>query len=161
MRAVVQRVSDASVTYQQYSAPQRKASIEESLCGSISRGIIVYLGIGIDDTAQDSDYLADKIAHLRIFMDSQEKMNLSILDLELGALVVSQFTLFADARKGRRPSYSQAAGPKLAEQLYQHFCHALRSLGVPTQTGKFQEIMHVRYTNDGPVTILLDSKKLF
>jgi len=162
MRAVVQRVSDASVTYCRGGQESDQRPLpEESLCGSIARGIIAYIGIGTDDTEQDAVYLADKVAHLRIFMDAQEKMNLSVLDLGLEALVVSQFTLYADARKGRRPSYSLAAEPRLADALYQRFCEELTKLGVHVQTGKFQEIMRVRYTNEGPVTILLDSKKLF
>ncbi len=161
MRAVVQRVSDASVTYYREIGSDQHQCSEESLCGSIPRGIIVYIGIAVDDTEQDAVYLAEKISRLRIFMDAQEKMNLSVLDLGLEALVVSQFTLHADARKGRRPSYSQAAAPRLAEALYQRFCEELRAHGVRVQTGKFQEIMRVRYTNEGPVTILLDSKKVF
>ncbi len=162
MRAVVQRVSDASVTYYRGGKESDLRLLpEESLCGSIARGIIIYIGIGADDTEKDAVYLADKIAHLRIFMDTQEKMNLSVLDLGLEALVVSQFTLHADARKGRRPSYSMAAEPRFADTLYQRFCEELRGLGLHVQTGKFQEVMRVRYTNEGPVTILLDSKKLF
>ncbi len=160
MRAVVQRVSDASVVYC-HKRMHQNMCVEELLSGSIAQGILVYIGVGTDDTEQDAIFLADKIAHLRIFMDAQEKMNLSILDLGLEALVVSQFTLYADARKGRRPSYSGAAEPKMAEYLYRRFCEALQNLGVKVQTGKFQEIMRVRYTNEGPVTILLDSKKAF
>lgn len=163
MRAVVQRVSDASITFMRRvsSLELDSETVEESICGSIARGVIVYVGVGADDCGQDAVYLADKIAHLRIFMDADEKMNLSILDLGFEALVVSQFTLHADARKGRRPSYSQAAEPRMAEELYDRLCGELRALGVPVQTGKFQEIMRVRSTNEGPVTILLDSKKTF
>ncbi|MDH7484254.1 MAG: D-aminoacyl-tRNA deacylase [Spirochaetales bacterium] len=153
MRAVVQRVSNASVTFLQGST--------EVLAGSISQGIIVYLGVAANDTEQDASYLAEKVAYLRIFMDDQEKMNLSIQDLGYDALVVSQFTLLADARKGRRPSYSSAADPAMAQRLYEFFCNELRKLGVHVQTGRFQEIMRVSYINEGPVTILLDSGKLF
>lgn len=160
MRAVIQRVSEASVTYF-VSRDQNGLQKSERLCGGISEGILVYLGISVDDSEEDAEYLAEKIAHLRIFMDSDEKMNLSILDLGYDALVVSQFTLLADARKGRRPSYSQAAEPSRAKVLYELFCDRLRAQGVDVQKGKFQEIMRVRYTNEGPVTILLDSKKTF
>jgi D-tyrosyl-tRNA(Tyr) deacylase len=160
MRAVVQRVSEASVTYMDTAHPGSPGK-EERLCGSIARGILAYIGIGAGDTEEDAEYLADKIAHLRIFMDEGEKMNLSVLDLGYEALVVSQFTLLADARKGRRPSYSQAAEPSRAKALYEFFCEKLREQGVPVQTGKFQEIMRVRYINEGPVTILLDSEKAF
>jgi len=153
MRAVIQRVSEAFVTY--------KNTKEDKFCGRITKGILIYLGIAADDTDGDAEYLADKIAHLRIFMDSNEKMNLSILDLGYEALVISQFTLHADARKGRRPSYSQAAGPEKALILYDLFCTKLMEQGVFVQTGKFQEIMRVHSINDGPITILLDSKKAF
>lgn len=129
--------------------------------GSIDRGILVYLGVGRDDTVADADYLADKIANLRIFMDAEEKMNLSVLDLGYDALVVSQFTLYADARKGRRPSYSEAADNETALRLYQYFCSALAQKGLRVATGKFREIMRVSYVNEGPITILLDSRKAF
>ena len=161
MRAVVQRVSDASVTYIEVSRRYGVFSKEEQLCGRIARGILVYIGIGEDDTEKDAEYLADKVANLRIFMDEQDKMNLSVLDLGYEALVLSQFTLLADARKGRRPSYSQAAEPAHAKALYDFFCEKLRGFGVHVQTGKFQSVMRVRYINEGPVTILLDSKKAF
>ena len=152
MRAVVQRVSEASVTM------QLENSSEERLCGRISNGILVYVGVGIDDTDEEASYLAEKIAHLRIFMDQQQKMNLSVLDLGYEALVISQFTLYADARKGRRPSYSQAAEPARARHLYELFCKKLRDQGLHVQTGMFQETMRLRSTNEGPVTILLDTK---
>lgn len=155
MRAVVQRVSEASVTM------QLEDNSGERLCGRISKGLLVYVGVGVDDTDADASYLAEKVAHLRIFMDQQQKMNLSVLDLGYEVLVVSQFTLYADSRKGRRPSYSQAAEPARARSLYELFCEKLRDLGVHIQTGLFQEIMRVSYINEGPVTILLDSKKLF
>ncbi len=153
MRAVVQRVSDASVSIQ-----DGDSSI---ITGSIPNGLLVYLGVGKHDTEKDAEYLADKIANLRIFMDVDEKMNLSLLDMGMPALVVSQFTLFADARKGRRPSWSNAADNDTAFTLYQRFCDELGKKGVPVQTGKFREIMKVRYTNEGPITILLDSEKTF
>jgi len=153
MRAVIQRVSEASVTY--------RTSREEKFCVSITKGILIYLGIASDDSDDDAEYLADKIAHLRIFMDSNDKMNLSILDLGYEALVISQFTLHADVRKGRRPSYSKAAGSEKALMLFDLFCTKLLENGVHIQTGKFQEIMRIHSINDGPVTILLDSKKAF
>jgi len=153
MRAVVQRVSSASVTIGSEGS--------EAETGRIDRGILVYLGVGRGDTILDADYLADKIANLRIFMDAEEKMNLSVLDLGYDALVVSQFTLYADARKGRRPSYSEAADNETALSLYQSFCEALASKRLRVATGKFREIMRVAYVNEGPVTILLDSRKAF
>jgi D-tyrosyl-tRNA(Tyr) deacylase len=162
MRAVVQRVSEASITYKISDSLQHNG-VEgaEQFCGGISDGLLVYIGVGVDDSEGDAEYLADKIAHLRIFMDDCEKMNLSILDLGHEALIVSQFTLLADARKGRRPSYSQAAEPSRARALYEFFCEEMRGQGVHVQMGKFQEIMRIRYINEGPVTILLDSKKAF
>jgi len=153
MRAVVQRVSSASVTIGDEGS--------ETQTGKIDRGILVYLGVGRGDTIADAEYLADKIANLRIFMDTEEKMNLSVLDLGYDALVVSQFTLYADARKGRRPSYSEAADNETAINLYQSFCVALASKGLRVATGKFREIMRVSYVNEGPITILLDSRKTF
>jgi len=153
MRAVVQRVSSAEVSI--------VASGTETISGQIGDGVVVYLGVGKDDAPSDAAYLADKIANLRIFMDSDEKMNLSLKDLGFSALVVSQFTLYADARKGRRPSYSDAAGNDAAMSLYVAFCRELSVCGIHVQTGKFREIMRVRQVNEGPVTILLDSKKAF
>ncbi len=153
MRAVVQRVSSASVTIESEGG--------RVTTGSIGEGLIVYLGVGRNDADVDAEYLADKIANLRIFMDSEEKMNLSLLDLGYGALVVSQFTLYADARKGRRPSYSDAAGNEDALRLYRRFCAALAAKGVPVETGRFREIMRIECVNEGPITILLDSKKEF
>ncbi|WP_304222741.1 D-aminoacyl-tRNA deacylase [Gracilinema caldarium] len=149
MRAVVQRVSDASV------------SVDEKTVGAISMGLLVYLGVAAQDTEQDADYLAEKVANLRIFTDEQDKMNRSVQDVGGEILVVSQFTLLADARKGRRPSYSDAAEPEKANQLYLYFVKNLRSRGFTVATGMFQASMQVRYTNEGPVTILLDSTKLF
>lgn len=153
MRAVVQRVSDATVTIHEGDST--------IITGSISEGLLVYLGVGKNDTEKDAEYLADKIANLRVFMDNDEKMNLSLLDMGMPALVVSQFTLFADARKGRRPSWSNAADNETALRLYLRFCAELEKKGVVVQTGKFKEIMKVRYTNEGPITILLDSEKAF
>jgi len=129
--------------------------------GSIEQGLLVYVGVGLGDTKVDADYLADKVANLRIFMDGNQKMNLSLLDKGYAALVVSQFTLYADARKGRRPSYSEAAGNEIAVEFYEAFCAALAATGVHVETGRFREIMRVAYVNEGPITILLDSRKAF
>ncbi len=149
MRAVVQRVSDGRVT------------VGGELVGQVAQGLLVYLGVATGDTEQDAAYLADKIAGLRIFMDAEEKMNLSVQDVGGGALVISQFTLLADARKGRRPSYSDAAAPAQAEELYRRFMDGLQTQGVPVEAGVFQTVMRVSCTNEGPVTILLDSRKTF
>jgi len=153
MRAVVQRVSAARVTI--------GAGDSEETTGRIDRGLVVYLAVGKGDGESDGEYLADKIANLRIFMDESEKMNLSLLDLGYGALVISQFTLYADARRGRRPSYSEAAGNDEASRLYEFFCVSLASKGIRVETGRFREIMRISCVNEGPVTILLDSKKAF
>jgi len=153
MRAVVQRVSAARVTI--------GAGDSEETTGRIDRGLVVYLAVGKGDGESDGEYLADKIANLRIFMDESEKMNLSLLDLGYGALVISQFTLYADARRGRRPSYSEAAGNDEASRLYEFFCVSLASKGIRVETGRFGEIMRISCVNEGPVTILLDSKKAF
>ncbi|HWR11646.1 MAG TPA: D-aminoacyl-tRNA deacylase [Rectinemataceae bacterium] len=153
MRAVAQRVSSASVTI---GRPDATVTT-----GAIDVGLLIYLGVGAGDADADAEYLADKVANLRIFMDDGEKMNLSLLDLGYGALVVSQFTLYADARKGRRPSYSDAAGNEEAARLYEYFCRSLASKGIHVETGRFREVMRVSYVNEGPVTILLDSRKLF
>jgi len=149
MRAVVQRARDAQV------------SVDGEVVGSLDWGILVYIGVAVGDQRADAEYVAEKVAGLRIFMDGDEKMNLSVRDVHGGALVISQFTLLADARKGRRPSYSNAAEPELADELYRYFVDCLRKLGVPTETGTFRASMRVSYTNEGPITILLDSKKLF
>jgi D-aminoacyl-tRNA deacylase len=148
MRAVVQRVTEASVT------------VGGELSGRAERGILVYLGVELGDTRDDAAYLAEKAANLRIFRDSEGKMNRSVVDEGGSALVISQFTLLADARKGRRPSYSDAAPPGLAKPLYEAFVELLRGY-LPVETGVFQAEMRVRSTNEGPVTILLDSKKMF
>jgi len=149
MRAVVQRVSEAS------------ASVETEEVGRIDQGILVLLGVGQDDGPGDAIYMAEKVIHLRIFADEQGKMNRSLLDVGGGLLAVSQFTLWGDCRKGRRPSFIAAAEPSKAEELYEAFVRHARSLGVTVATGRFQEMMEVSLVNDGPVTLLLDSKKAF
>ncbi|MBI4855067.1 MAG: D-tyrosyl-tRNA(Tyr) deacylase [Acidobacteria bacterium] len=149
MRAVVQRVSRAQVT------------VDKELVGSIGLGLLVFLGINQNDKQKDADYLLEKIINLRIFPSKDGKMNLSLLDLDRELLVVSQFTLFGDCRRGRRPSYSYAANPTLAEELYNYFISRAIEEKIKTQTGKFQAMMDVELVNDGPVTILLDSYKLF
>lgn len=149
MRAVVQRVSAASV------------AVLGRVVGSAERGVLVYLGVARGDEGEDADYLADKVAGLRIFEDGEGKMNLSVAEIGGQALVISQFTLMADARKGRRPSYSDAAEPETAKLLYERFAEALAAAGVPTAKGVFQASMRVAYVNEGPVTVLLDSRKQF
>ena len=149
MRAIVQRVKSANV------------QIDGQLVAEIESGLLIYLGISIDDQQSDIDYLIRKIANLRIFRDDDLRMNKSLLDVGGQALVVSQFTLYGDCRKGRRPNFSQAAKPEKAHQLYQVFVNQLLQLGVDVKTGVFQATMEVELTNDGPITILLDSKKLF
>lgn len=149
MRAVVQRVKQASVT------------IDDVIVGNISQGVMVLLGVGKEDTVQDATYLAEKIAGLRIFTDAEDKMNLSVLDIGGQALVVSQFTLYADCRKGKRPGFSDAALPETAIPLYEQFIAELKRLGLSVATGQFGADMLVSLDNDGPVTILLDSRKTF
>src|SRR3981189_1826128 len=149
MRAVVQRVSRARVT------------VESRVTGEVGTGLMVLLGVGRDDTAQTAATMAEKVANLRIFEDNQGKMNRSLLDVQGGALVVSQFTLYGDARGQRRPSFISAAPPEQAKALYEEFCEALRNLGVSVATGIFQAMMSVELVNEGPVTILLDSEKTF
>ncbi len=150
MRAVVQRVLKASV------------AIENGRqTGRIDQGLLVFLGVGREDHMDDVRYLADKIVHLRIFSDAQEKMNRSVLDIGGGILVVSQFTLWGDCRKGRRPSYISAAPPEQAQELYEAFVAELGTFAIPVATGKFQEAMRVELINDGPVTLLIDSRKTF
>jgi D-tyrosyl-tRNA(Tyr) deacylase len=151
MKAVVQRVIDASVT------------VDRVVKGSIKSGLLVYLGVTHDDSEEDAGWLSDKIVNLRIFNDSNGIMNLSLREItenapEAGALVVSQFTLLADARKGRRPSYSSAAPPEKAKALYERFIKKIREYGLKCECGEFQAHMKVTYTNDGPVTILLDTR---
>lgn len=149
MRAVVQRVSRSSV-------------ISEGVCtGEIQQGLMVLLGVTHDDNEQDARYLAEKIANLRIFEDEEDKLNLSVLDVGGAVLSVSQFTLYGDCRKGRRPSFTEAARPEQANALYEQFNQFLQQQGVVVETGRFQTHMAVELVNDGPVTILLDSKKNF
>jgi D-aminoacyl-tRNA deacylase len=149
MRAVVQRVSRARVT------------VESSVTGEITTGLMILLGIGRDDTSAVAVSMAEKIANLRIFEDDQRKMNRSLLDVNGGALVVSQFTLYGDARGQRRPSFIGAAPPEQAKKLYEEFAEGLRKLGVTVATGVFGAMMSVELVNEGPVTILLDSDKMF
>ncbi len=149
MRAVVQRVRRAQVT------------VNGIVTGKIDRGVLVLLGVSRSDREVDADYLADKIAGLRIFPDHDGKMNLSVAETGGGVLVVSQFTLYGDVRRGKRPSFDAAAPPDQARQLYEYFVERLRATGLPCQTGRFQEMMEVELVNDGPVTILLDSSKTF
>jgi D-tyrosyl-tRNA(Tyr) deacylase len=149
MRVVLQRVSRARVT------------VEERIVGEIAAGLMVLLGVGIADTLATATSMAEKVGNLRIFEDDEGKMNRSLLDVKGSAMVVSQFTLYADARGQRRPSFVAAARPEQAKMLYEEFCSALRSLNVPVQTGIFQATMSVELVNEGPVTILLDSDKTF
>jgi D-aminoacyl-tRNA deacylase len=149
MRAVIQRVSRASVT------------VEGSVKGKIGNGLVVLLGVGREDNAAAAAYLAEKTANLRIFNDAEGKMNRSLIDVGGAALVVSQFTLYGDARGQRRPGFTSAAPPEEANRLYEEFVRVLRGLNVPVETGVFQTHMEVELVNDGPVTILLDSEKLF
>ena len=149
MRTVVQRVSRARVT------------VDGNLTGEITTGLLILLGVGRDDTSSVAVALAEKIANLRIFEDDQQKMNRSLLDVKGGALVVSQFTLYGDARGQRRPSFVAAAPAEQAKNLYQEFAEALRNLGVTVATGVFGAMMSVELVNEGPVTILLDSDKTF
>jgi D-tyrosyl-tRNA(Tyr) deacylase len=149
MRAVVQRVTRASVT------------VDGQVIGQIGKGLVVLLGVEQDDTESDAQQLADKTIQLRIFDDAEGKMNLSLGETRGAMLVVSQFTLLGDCRKGRRPSFIQAAPPELAERLYETFVAAVGVQGIAVATGKFRAMMQVELVNDGPVTILLDSRKRF
>lgn len=149
MRAVVQRVKEADVT------------VDNDLTGSIQKGLMVLLGVEEGDTEADALYMADKVTGLRVFEDSEGKMNLSVKDIGGDILAVSQFTLLGDVRKGKRPSFTKAAKPEEANKLYRHFIDLVNEREVNTQEGIFQADMLVRIYNDGPVTILLDSKKLF
>lgn len=149
MRAVIQRVSSAAVY------------IDGEKISSINKGLVVFLGIGEEDTEGDADYLAEKIANLRIFEDEEGKLNLSCLDINGSVLVVSQFTLYGDCRKGRRPSFTAAAKPQRANHYYEYFIEKLNRIGIKTVTGKFREEMTVEIHNHGPVTILLDSNRGF
>lgn len=145
MRAVVQRVSEASVR------------IQDETISRIGKGLLVLLGVAKTDSRKDADYLAGKIVHLRIFEDADGKLNRSLLDAGGEMLVVSQFTLLGDCRKGRRPSFFDAAEPVPANELYEHFVRQVGALGVSTQTGRFQALMAVALVNDGPVTLILES----
>ena len=149
MRAVIQRSSKASV------------QVEGKVIGKIEHGLVVLLGVHKDDTEKDAKYLADKISNLRIFPDEKDQMNRSVLDVGGEALVISQFTLFGDCRKGRRPGYSSAAPPARAKELYDVFITLLENQGITVATGEFQAMMDVSLVNRGPVTLLVDSTKHF
>lgn len=149
MRAVVQRVDEASVV------------VDEKTVGSIEKGLLVLLGVGEEDNEKDLDYLVEKIIGLRIFQDENDKMNLSLIDVRGELLVVSQFTLYGDARKGKRPSFSSSAGPEVGNKYYEEFVNKAKEYGIKTETGIFGADMKVKLVNNGPVTILLDSKKIF
>jgi len=149
MRACIQRVSRASVT------------VDEQVIGRIDRGFVVLLGIAESDTERDVEYLCQKTLGLRIFEDDAGKMNLSIRDVNGSLLVISQFTLYGDCRKGRRPSFIEAARPEKANELYERFVQLARENGIRVECGKFQAHMQVELINDGPVTMLLDSSKAF
>ena len=149
MRAVIQRVRRAQVT------------VDGRVVGQIGSGLVVLLGIGKGDTAETAVYLAEKTANLRIFDDAAGKMNLSLLESGGAALVVSQFTLYGDVRRGRRPAFDRAAPPQEAKEIYEQYAANLRSFGIRVETGIFQAHMVLELENDGPVTILLDSEKLF
>ncbi len=149
VRAVVQRVSEASV------------SVDRAVVGRIGRGLLVLLGVGVGDTESDAAFLAEKVLNLRVFPDEAGQMNRSVLDVGGALLVVSQFTLYGDARKGRRPSYVDAAPPEEANRLYEHFVARVRPSDLTVATGVFRAVMDVALVNEGPVTILLDSRKQF
>ena len=149
VRAVVQRVSEASVR------------VDDAAVGRIGPGLVVLLGVGRDDEERDAEYLADKVLHLRVFPDEEGHMNRSVVDVAGGILVVSQFTLLGDVRRGRRPSYTGAAPPEEADRLYGRFVERLRPSGLDVATGVFRAMMDVSLVNQGPVTILLDSRKQF
>jgi len=149
MRAVVQRVARAKVT------------VNGEITGEIAGGLCAFVGVGREDTELDADALADKIVGLRVFEDGEGKMNKSLLEVGGSLLAISQFTLFGDARKGRRPSFGDAMEPEGARALFEQFCSRSKSLGVPVETGRFRAEMLVEIANDGPVTLLLDTKKMF
>lgn len=149
MRAIVQRVTESKVT------------VDEEVTGQITLGFLVLLGVAEGDTEQDAKYLAEKISGLRVFEDDEGKMNRSLVDVGGKMLVVSQFTLLGDCRKGRRPSFVTAAPPEEAERLYEYFVGVVRGIGISVECGRFRTHMEVSLTNDGPVTLMLDSKKLF
>ncbi|MDQ2855077.1 MAG: D-aminoacyl-tRNA deacylase [Acidobacteriota bacterium] len=149
MRAVIQRVTRAKVT------------IDEEIVGEIESGLVIFLGVARDDERRDADYLADKIAALRLFDDTDGKMNLSVQNVSGALLIVSQFTLYGDVRRGLRPSWIDAAAPETAEPLYEYFVSQSRNKVGTVATGSFRSMMQVELVNDGPVTILLDSRKMF
>ena len=148
MSAVVQRVKNASVR------------IDGEICGQINQGLLVFLGVSKEDTESDITYISDKITGLRIFEDENEKMNNSIMDINGEILVISQFTLYGDCRKGRRPSFDGAMRPPEAEEMYEKFVEYIKKSGLKTETGRFGADMKVELLNDGPVTIILDSSKI-
>ena len=149
MRAVIQRVTCA------------KVKVEEQIVGEIEKGLVVLLGVTHDDTPNDAQYLAEKIVALRIFNDADGRMNISVNEVAGALLVVSQFTLYGDVRRGLRPSWSDAAQPEIAEPLYEYFVASARKLISKVETGSFRKMMQVELVSDGPVTILLDSRRLF
>jgi len=149
MRAVIQRVKQASVI------------VNDHQTAAIGKGVVVFIGIGQDDTSKEINWIVEKIVNLRIFPDSEGKMNLSLSDIDAEVLIVSQFTLYGDCRKGRRPGFSGAAAPGIAEPLYNQMISLMQKRGITTATGIFQTMMDISLTNDGPVTLLLDSDKLF
>lgn len=147
MKALLQRVTSASVT------------VGGEVVGRIGRGLVVFVGVAEGDEANDADFLVQKLVNLRVFADKAERFNISALDIKAELLLVSQFTLLADARKGRRPSFSEAAPPQQAEELFEHFVKEAKASGLKVQTGRFQQYMQVEIHNDGPVTIMLDSRE--
>jgi len=149
MRAVVQRVSRAEV------------KVNGEVVGKIRRGLLVLIGVAQSDAESDANYLAEKVAGLRIFEDEAGKMNRSAAEVNGAVLAVSQFTLYGDVRRGKRPSFDAAAAPQQARELYEYFVGRIRAAGLPCETGRFQEMMEVELVNDGPVTILIDSAKSF
>lgn len=149
MRAVIQRVVRGKVT------------VGSEVIGEIGPGLVVLLGVGVGDSPADAGYLAEKTANLRIFNDSEGKLNCSLRDLNIPVLVVSQFTLYGDCRKGRRPSFSEAAPPEIGQSLYEAYCLEMEKLDIPVAKGRFRSHMALEIVNDGPVTVLLDSKRLF
>ncbi|HEX3321592.1 MAG TPA: D-aminoacyl-tRNA deacylase [Terriglobales bacterium] len=149
MRAVIQRVSRASV------------NVDGEIVGEIGNGLLVLLGVAKQDTPIDAEYLADKIAGLRIFEDPNGKMNLAVTEIQGSVLLISQFTLFGDVRRGKRPSFDDAARPETARELYELVVEKIRRAGISCETGRFQEMMRVELVNDGPITILIDSRRAF
>lgn len=147
MKAVIQRAKTASV------------SVNKQIVGSIDNGLVVLLGVTHNDTVDDINYLVNKITNLRIFEDEENKMNLSLIDIKGSILSISQFTLYAETRKGRRPNFMQAATPQYAEELYHTFNYSLKEKGIHVESGVFGEMMDVTFTNSGPVTIIIDSKE--